>query len=103
MLGKVVEIQDREGLFVVVKEKNYEDMGSCSYERDYWIVPYQPEVDDMEVNLAEAELRKVRSTRLPITVKEDKKPYTQYGTSHIRGVEKVYFERIWEEVIIPGR
>lgn len=103
MLGKVVEIQDREGLFVVVKEKNYEDMGSCSYERDYWVIPYKSEIDDMEVNLAEAELRKVRSTRLPIKEREDKKHYTQYGTSNIRGVEKVYFERIWEEIIVPTR
>ncbi|PLS18886.1 hypothetical protein CVD28_00350 [Bacillus sp. M6-12] len=103
MLGKIVELDNEKDLFVIVKENNYEDMGSCQYERDFWLVPYQPELDDMQVELDKAKVLKVRATRFPFTVREDKKTYTQYGTSDIRGVKKVYFERIWEEIIVPGR
>jgi hypothetical protein len=103
VVGKVVEVEGREGLFVIVNHKNYEDVGSCSYARDYAIVPYQAELDDMKVNLADAQVLEIRSVKMPVKVREDKKAYTQYGTSLIRGVDTRYLERVWEEIVIPSR
>ena len=104
MIGRIVKIEDREGLFVVVDVKSYEDLGSMSYERDYQIVEYKPELDDLEIDLSKTMKYEVRGkSKLPIKVLENKMPYTQYGTSDIRGVKKVYFERKWEKVVIPER
>lgn len=104
MIGKIVEVEDREGLFVVVKEKNYEDMGSCSYARDYWLYPYDSSfADDIGISINDNMKYHLSGTKNTIHVRTDKKEYTQYGYSNIRGVEKIYLERIWEEVIVPGR
>lgn len=104
MIGKIVEVEGKEGLFVVVKEKNYEDLGSCSYERDYWLYPYDSSfADDIVVSVNDTMKYSLRGTTNTIKVREDKKSYNQYGFSNIRGVEKIHLERIWEEVIVPGR
>lgn len=98
-VGKIVEINDKEGLFLVVKEKMADNsLFSQTFIRDYWLYPYDSSLsDDLLVELDETIKFELRGLTFN-TVKErkDKKSYTVYGTSNIRGVEKIYLERIWD-------
>ena len=38
-IGNVVKIENYSGLYVVVSVKRREDLGSMSYDRDYFVVP----------------------------------------------------------------
>lgn len=103
MIGTIIEIEDREGLFVVVGYQNYETDRDFQHVKDFLIIPYEHEKDDLIVDLTNAELLKVRGLHNPVNVRKDKKSYVQYGYSDIRGVRKIYLERTWEQPVIPGR
>lgn len=102
MIGKIVEYEDK--LFLVVDFENEEQPWYCAYARDYYLIPYNSEMsDDLEIDLSTAQKIEVRGDKNPIKEREDKMPYTSYGTSKIRGVKKIYLERIWEEIKRPTR
>lgn len=101
MIGSVAKIDEK--LVVIIKMKNFETAGSMSYDRLYWYADYDPECGDFEAEVKESKKLKVVGQKLPVEVLYNKKPYTKYGESNIRGVEKVYFERIWEEIKFPER
>jgi hypothetical protein len=104
MIGKIVEIQGKEGLFVVVNMKVREDLGNCCYDRDYFVIPYKPELDLLEVNTDAAIKVEVKFvTKDLLIIREDKMPYSKYGESYIRGVKKIYLERNWESPKLPTR
>jgi hypothetical protein len=103
MVGSIVEIEGKEGLFVVVKMKNYEDAGSCSYDRVYHITPYQPDLDVLEVKISEATKFELRGIKNKINIREDKQEYSAFGHSNIRGIEIIHLERVWPEIIVPSR
>lgn len=104
MIGKIVEVEGREGLFLVVDYKNKETVGHCSYEQDFWLYPYDSSFsDDVTITVNDTMKYELRGTKNKVNIREDKKEYKQYGYSVIRGVKKAMFERIWDGIIIPSR
>lgn len=104
MIGKIVEIDELEGLFVVVDFKNNERPGDCTYDREFWLHPYESSFsDDMTFSLKDAIMYYLTGTQYTVRVRDDKKEFTPYGHSIIRGQKFVMLERIWEEIIVPSR
>ncbi|PDZ93954.1 hypothetical protein CON36_36445 [Bacillus cereus] len=104
IVGQIVEVEGKEGLFLVVDYKNNERVGDCSYDREFWLYPYDSSLsDDVDININETVKYELQGTKNTVRIREDKKEYKQYGHSLIRDVKKVMFERIWEEVVTPTR
>lgn len=104
MIGKIIEIEGVEGLFLVVDVKNNETFGSMSYDKDFWLYPYNSDFsDDIEIKVNDTPDYKLRGMKNTINIREDKKAYTQYGYSVIRGKKTIMLERNWDDVIIPTR
>jgi hypothetical protein len=102
MIGKIVEVEGISGLYVVVGIDSREDAGSTCYNREYSIIPYDTTIDEFNVDLAKTVKIQVKfATTDKLTVRAGKKPYDKIGFSKIKGVELVYFERLWEST--PGR
>jgi hypothetical protein len=104
MIGSIVKVNGREGLFVVVNFENRETDWYCSYDRTYYLIPYEPDKDTLEINLNDSMITiKVTGFIDPVDICEDKMPYKQYGESKIRGAHKIYLERTWETPKMPER
>lgn len=57
--------------FIIVAERNYENCGSCSFERDYTVIKLNKVLDLQYISQKDCYLIKVRSTSFPIKVLED--------------------------------
>ncbi|MEJ1517876.1 hypothetical protein R3O67_32410 [Bacillus cereus] len=104
IVGQIVEVEGKEGLFLVVDYKNNERVGDCSYDREFWLYPYDSTLpDDVHIAVNDDIKYELQGTKNTVRIRADKKEYKQYGYSLIRDVKKVMLERIWEEVVTPTR
>ena len=99
-MASIIEIEGE--LYIALSMTNYEDMGSCSYDREYKLYPYSSDLpDDLTIDLSSTSVTIYRQTGLRNTVthRPDKIPYEQYGYSRIRGKETIMLERKYPEPI----
>lgn len=95
MTLNIIEIEGKKGLYINFGiSKNYEDSGSCSYSREYEILPYDSLYEDeLVVNTRTLSTYKLTGTHNTIKIREDKIPYELYGRTEFEGVEKLYIRR----------
>lgn len=99
-MSSIVEVEGE--LFIVISMKNYEDAGSCSYDREYKLYPYISELpDDLVIDLSRTHLKTylLRGTKNTVIERKDKIPYKQYGYSKVRGKETIMLERDYPEPV----
>ena len=103
MIGEIVKVEGSDDLFVSVNEVYREDAGSCCYNRDYYLFPYNPTLDDLKIQLHDPSIRKVcvthKDSKNPVVSVNGKKHYTMYGESNIRGIKTLYLERKWDDTL----
>lgn len=95
-----------EGLYINLGiTKNYEDSGSCSYDREYMLYPYSSDLpDDLTINKRNTVKVRVRSVTNPVKDRFDKIPYKQYGRSEIDGVTLIMLRRDYpKERVVPTK
>jgi len=74
-IGKVVTIEGKKGKYVVLDHKSNEDYGSCSYDREFRIVPLEEIAGKGEIDVTAGEVFKLRGTKFTVHVLEDEAPF----------------------------
>lgn len=97
-MASIVEIEGE--LYIALSMTNYEDMGSCSYDREYKLYPYDSDLpDDLIIDMSRVTTYRQMGVRNIVIQRSDKIPYEQYGYSRIRGKETIMLERKYPEPI----
>lgn len=75
-IGDVVYYNGGSYPYVIYSITNYEDYGSCCYDRDYQLIPLECLKDGEEINYSELWTVSVKGvTRLPFKIVEGETPY----------------------------
>lgn len=73
MIGKIVEYKSEK--YVVIGFDNWEDCGSCGYDRNYYLIPLNEFDEDGLFRKDDCLRVHVGGTTNPVKVLEDKAPY----------------------------
>jgi hypothetical protein len=66
-IGSIVKIEKYSGEYVIIGMENYEDYGSCSYNRNYYVMKLSDVENKNYINENQGTKIKCRGTTLPFT------------------------------------